>query len=122
MIALCEPRASLWLMRSNGGGQISGAFKQSVETPPAWIAKKEVSHTFCATHGQHGFTARQRISAAARSGGWQMADMAHALSQICAGWILGAATRRGWDFTMSRRSSARPNRAAPQAAGLRVIK
>ncbi|WP_286759222.1 MULTISPECIES: tyrosine-type recombinase/integrase [Sulfitobacter] len=92
------PRGKAYVMRSNGGGQISGAFTNACEA--AGLDPKEVTpHVLRHTWATWFYAQTKDFGGLLDLGGWQKADMAQRYRKIAPADLASRLRRRGWDFT-----------------------
>ena len=93
------PRGKAYVMRSNGGGQISAAFTNACEA--AGLDPKEVTpHVLRHTWATWFYAQTKDFGGLLDLGGWQKADMAQRYRKIAPADLASRLRRRGWDFTM----------------------
>ncbi len=115
------PRGKAYVMRSNGGGQISAAFTNACEA--AGLDPKEVTpHVLRHTWATWFYAQTKDFGGLLDLGGWQKADMAQRYRKIAPADLASRLRRRGWDFTLLGERAEAQVEPAPQAPGLRVVK
>ncbi|MEH6834832.1 site-specific integrase [Falsihalocynthiibacter arcticus] len=121
------PKGKPYILRANGGGQISAAFAEACRG--AGLDPKEVTpHTLRHTWATWFYAQTKDFGGLLDLGGWQKADMAQRYRKIAPGDLPERLVRAGWDFTelgqiraVIGQPEARPV-ARPGQPSLRVIK
>jgi integrase len=117
--AICRtPRGAPYVLRANGGGQISAAFAQAcagADLDPKEVTPHILRHTWATWY----YAQTRDFGGLLDLGGWQKADMAQRYRKIAPASLAGQLFDLGWDFTTLGQASGQD---APARPGLRVIK
>jgi integrase len=119
------PRGRPYVLRTNGGGQIAGAFKKAciaADLDPARITPHILRHTWATWF----YAQTKDFGGLLDIGGWQKSDMAQRYRKIAPADLATRLHAHGWDFSalgeMAKAATPKAETAPTQNARFRVIK
>jgi len=108
------PRGRPYVMRENGGGQISTAFRRACQA--AGLGPDVTPHVLRHSWATWFYSQTRDFGALLDRGGWRKSDMANRYRKIAPPDLAERLFAHGWDFTApGKRPEARPG-------GLRAVK